>query len=238
MAWIYLAESEDSPWHSPHGLDRSSIVNEIDTAMLCFCRGCDSASFLALLSGTILLASDRPCCPDMGVSISSMGDSHARTSVLQGMERVWAESTAAFSLNSSDSLAIFDRDSFSWKTCQLSLIEDLNEFYWSSLRSGIIRDGRLYQPASLEPNTCERDGSFWPTPCARDYRSPGMSRQRRAHIEDRRGLPLSLWFKIKFGMRLFPTFVEWMMGYPSKFTALEPWAMQWYRSRLRSRSKD
>lgn len=65
MAWIYLAESEDSPWRSNPGSDQSHIVNEIDSAMLCFCLGCDCASFLTLLSGTILRASDRPCCPDM-----------------------------------------------------------------------------------------------------------------------------------------------------------------------------
>lgn len=101
---------------------------------------------------------------------------------------------------------------------------------------GRWRAGRLYQPVSLEPNTCAKGGGYWPTPCARDYRSPGVSRQRKAHLEERRGLPLSLWFKITHGTRLFPTFVELMMGYRQKYTALEPWAMQWYRSKLGRRS--
>lgn len=235
MAWIYSQELEDLRLHSENGCGRSHTVNVIPTAMLSYCRGCDSVNFLTLLSGTILRLSEKPCCPDM--STSSTEDSPARISAIQDLERAWKVSEAAFSLSSSDSLAIFDRDSFSWKTCQLSLIEDLSGFAWSSLRSGMIRDGRLYQPASLEPNTCAKDGGYWPTPCARDYRSPGVSRSRKAHIEQRRGIPLSLWFKITFGMRLFPTFVELMMGYPPKFTALEPWATAWYRSRRKQRSK-
>lgn len=127
---------------------------------------------------------------------------------------------------------------FSWKTSQLSLIEELNGFAWNSLRFGMIVGGRLSQPANLEPVTCVKVGGFVPTPTARDFKSPGVSRTRKANVQDRRGVPLSVWFKVTYGTRLFPGFVEWMMGYGPKHTALEPWAMLWFQSKQGKRSKN
>lgn len=172
------------------------------------------------------------------MSMSSMVDSLAKTSASQiTLERAWMESEAAYSSRSLDSLARFDPDSSSWKTSQQSLFGGLIAFSWNSLRSGMTVAGRLFQPPRLEPVTCERDGGFVPTPTARDHKSPGASRTRRASIERRQGIPLSQWFKVTFGMNLFPSFVEGMMGYPEKHTALDAWAMQWFRKQLRQRSK-
>jgi hypothetical protein len=99
-------------------------------------------------------------------STSSPEDSPARISALREMESAWKESEAGYSLKLCAWHASFDRDSFSWKTSQLSLFEGLTEFSWSSLRSGTIVDGRLYQPPRLEPRTSESDGFYLPTPIA------------------------------------------------------------------------
>ena len=236
MGWIYSAELADLPWHSSHGYDPSPIVSRIDTASQCFCPQCDVVIYHTGLS--------RPTCEHFAASIlifrstSFTADSPARTSLLQELEWAWEESEAACFSSSSDSLANFDPDSFSWKTSQISLFETWNEFSWSSLRFGMIVAGRLFQPANLAPNIAERDGGFWPTPCARDYRSPGIGRQRKANLEDRRGIPLSVWYRLEFGKRLTPSFVEWMMGYAPSHTVLGPSEMQLYQSKLGRRSCD
>lgn len=235
MAWIFLVESEGSASHSSHGSEQSHTVSETDTLKLCCCREWLLTSSTELQSGTTLHRSAGPC---FQVSTSSSADSHVRTSLLLELAQDWKESEAVCFLRSSDSLATFDQDSFSWRTSQLSLLEDLNEFSWSSLRSGMIVAGRLYQPENLAPRTCAKDGGYVPTPTARDFKSPGVSRTRKANIEQRRGIPLSLWFKEVFGINLHPTFVEWMMGYRLKHTGLDAWAIQWFRNKREKRLRN
>lgn len=237
MAWIYLAELVGSALLSNHGSDQSPIVSLIDTARVSYCPECDRATLHPHRSTTTCEISMNGCL-DMQDPKSSSAVSHVRTSALLDLERAWTESEAVYFSKSSDYVAIFDQDSFSWKTSQLSLIEDLNAFSWSSLRFGMIVAGRLYQPANLELRTCAKDGGYLPTPTARDFKSPGVSRTRRAHLEDRRGIPLSQYFKLTFGANLHPSFVEWMMGYPQKHTACGPLEIQWFRSKRAKRSKD
>lgn len=229
MAWIYLQELEGFNSAYLHGLPQPLIVRLTDTARECFCREWRPGKSQVPRFGMILEPSREQ--PFGEKSISFPGDSPARISVLRGLERVWVEREAAFSLKSSASQASFDRPSFSWKTSQLSLFEALTAFSWSSLRSGTIVDGRLYQPASLVPRTCAKDGGYLPTPTARDYKSAGLSRSRKANIERRQGLPLSVWFKEEYGGNLHPAFLEWMMGYPPRHTVLKDWVMQWFRCR-------
>lgn len=235
MAWIFLAASEDFQSHSESGLSPSPIVRSIGMPRLSSCLECTTGPCIPRRSGTMLEPSEAQCCQK---SISSTEVSHARISLLQEMERVWREREANFFLKSSDWLASFDRGSYSWKTCQLSLIEDLSEFVWSSLRSGMIVAGRLYQPVSLEPHTCAKGGGYFPTILARDFKSPGVSRTRKANLKERRSIPLSLWFKETYGISLHPIFGEWMMGYRLKHTALSPWAMQWFRNKRKKHLKD
>lgn len=79
---------------------------------------------------------------------------------------------------------------------------------------------------------------MWPTPRAADgtkgVRTPGgaaaeIARKRLNGVD----LPTAVG-----GGTLNPTWVEWLMGYPAEWTALEGWAMQWSRSKRKRRSKD
>lgn len=234
MGWIYLAELADSRWLSHPGSDQSPIVKTTDTLNRAFCLVCGPDDFQWLQSGMTCLHCAQSTYDTESISFTA--DSPARISALLALEGAWMESDRVYSLSWSGSLANFDHDSFSWKTCQQSLPWGSTEFSWRSLRWGIVRDGQLSQPASLEPRTCAKDGGYMPTPTARDFKSPGVSRSRKANIEARRGIPLSLWFKEAFGRNLHPSFVEWMMGYHLKHTVLEPWAMQWFRSKRGKRS--
>ncbi len=59
---------------------------------------------------------------------------------------------------------------------------------------------------------------MWPTPCNRDFRSPGTpERLERARLESKRGQPLTE----VIGGQLNPMWVEWLMGYPIGWTDLE-----------------
>ncbi len=164
MAWIYLAESEESqrPWlGSP---DQSPIVRETDSVNPCFCHGCGKEFSQSLQFG--MTCKHLGAGPYLIASILFMGDSHARTSALQEAEGAWMESDLDSFERSCDSLASYDPGSSSWKTSQLSLLGGLTEFSWESLRWGTIVDGRLFQPKRWEPRTCESAGSYLPTPTA------------------------------------------------------------------------
>lgn len=253
MAWIYLVESEGSASHSGSGSDPLPTVRSSDTLNpFCF-HECGMDSCFELLSGMT--------CPRFqanllkGKSTSCMGDSHARTLAVQDLESVWTARAADFSLSSSDALAIYDQDSFSWKTCQLSLLEDLNAFSWSSLRWGMIRAGRLYQPPNLEPVTEEIDGSSLPTPTAREggtnkSASAGATvRPQLSKLAKTLPTPMARDWKGSGGANrhsrglchsvggsLNPLFVEEIMGYETGWTESADWAMQWYRGKREKRS--
>ena len=246
MAWIYLAESEESHLHWNHGSDQSLIVKTTGTAKVFCCPECDTAVYHVRQSGMISQASKPQCCVEAWMSFTE--DSLARTSVVQEMESAWMESDQGYSSKSFDCVARFDPDSFSWRTSQLSLFGGLTEFSWSSLRWGMIVDGRLYQPLRWVPLTCENDGGCLPTPTANEYGSnqsdspnasvrPSLNQMARSHqwptptLEDSKcnGSASS-------GGRLNPTWVEWLMGYPCGWTALGDSETQWFRKQRGKRS--
>lgn len=235
MAWIYLAASADSasPWN--HGCEQSPTVKTTDTLNpFCF-HEWQTASSLSLPYGTMCELYTGECFPEL---TSSLADSPAKTLALQAMEKAWVESALSFSLRLQDSRARFDRDSFSWKMLQPSLFEGLIESPPNFPRSGMTVGGTCYELAMWERPIKENDGGSWPTPVARDSRSHGQSNSRRRLDKHRTSLPLSQVFKDRFGYRLPPNFVEYLMGYVPRHTVLDAWAMQWFRSARAKPSKD
>ena len=236
MAWIYLAESVESPWLWLHGSDRSPTVKVIDSLRLFYCHGCETGQFHPPRFGTMSRLYTKACCPE-GLT-SSMEDSPVRTSALLEMERAWKEREADYSSKSYGSLARFDRDSFSWKTSQLSLFGGLTAFSWNSLRWGMIVDGLLFQPLNLEPRTFVKDGGYLPTPTATDwkrsyYKQPGgwktYSLPTLAKMGKLPGHPPGL---------INPEWIEQAMGYPTGSTDLSDLETQWFRKQHAKRSSD
>ncbi len=166
MAWIYLAESAESDLHSNHGSEPSLIVKETDMLNPCCCREWPLMTSTELQSGTTLHRSAGPCFQK---STSSSGDSPARTSALQEMERAWAESEAAFSSRSCAWPKKSSPSSYSLKMSrQLELVDSTSlPSHWPA--SGMIVDGTLYPLQKSELSICVSDGSFLPTPTASDY---------------------------------------------------------------------
>ncbi len=226
MAWIYLAESEASPLPFRPGSSLGPIVKSTDTRRpFCF-HEWQTWNSQSPRSGTMCERYPGACSP---LLTSSLADSPVRTSVLLAMGEAWAASVLSFSLRLLDSSVRFDPATCSWKMLQPSLFEGSIASPPNFPRSGMTVGGTCLELAMWERPTKERGGGFWPTPTARDYRSPGVSRSRRALDKHRRSLPLSVVFKERYGYRLPPNFVEYLMGYAQQHTVLEPWAMRWFR---------
>lgn len=109
----------------------------------------------------------------------------AKTSALQEKEPASLVNAPACGLKWRASLAKFDPVSCSWKTVQLSLLEDseLSSVTWP--RSGMTADGQCWELPMSERRTSGIDSGFWPTPVASDTSS-------RTKPYAQGGTPLSL----------------------------------------------
>jgi hypothetical protein len=70
----------------------------------------------------------------------------------------------------------------------------------------------------------------YPTPCARDWKDNGKSPSELARNSETLATTV--------GGQLNPTWVEWLMGYPSEWTVLEDWAIAWFRLKHEKPLKD
>lgn len=81
---------------------------------------------------------------------SSQGECHAKTSASQVKEQESTENEADYGLTTSTVLLQFDPDSQSWKTFQLSLIEDYQTYSADWQRSGTMRLGQSTIPSTSD----------------------------------------------------------------------------------------
>lgn len=174
MAWIYLAELEESHLHSANGCEQSPIVNVTDTLKVCCCRECFLETSTEHQSGTTLHRLSQPCYQ---VSTLSSEGFPAKTLAVQEMERAWRESEADYSLKLSDSQKKLTRRLCSLKTFQQLELEDFEKSSEHLPKSGMTVAGRVYLPQALELHTKEKDGSYLRTPTHADWKNMGCSNQ-------------------------------------------------------------
>lgn len=189
-----------------------------------------------------------PSTGDPGVDswILLLVASRARTLALPAPEKESQESEAGYGRSTLGSLAKYDHASRSWKTAQRLLFGGLDEFLAIWPRWGLMRDGAVYRRPSLARRICEIESgsSPIPTPLASDYkRSHGMPgrekkpkllstpRAARRGTTIDRGRPGGVCRSLEsdvatLGDRgpLNPDWIEWLMGWPIGWTALEPLA--------------
>lgn len=169
MAWIYLAESQESQQDYQSGLDQWPTVRLQSTrGRICSIYSGKEKSQEPQYGMTLGRSKDST---SPFLSILYMGDSHARTLALQEMARAWKESEAVFSLKSCAWSKKLNQHLYSWKMFLQSEPGDYRELLKKFPRWGMTVGGRLYQPQSLEPRTYGRDGGFSPTPTASNYGS-------------------------------------------------------------------
>ena len=233
MGWIYFQALVGSACLSEDESGPSLIVKTIDTARAFYCPECDEVSLAKLPYGTMCELSSQWCSRKK--SISSTGGSPARTLALREMERAWKASEADFSLRSCDSLKKFDQLTSSLKTSQQSAHADLHASSLNSPLFGMTVDGQLSLPLKLELRTSGKDGSYLPTPCVKEggyNQGGGSGRTGKKRPSLSTMASKNLWptphanchtgpgLK-KVGGLLNPTWVEWLMGYPTGHTDLK-----------------
>ena len=165
----------------------------------------------------------------------------ARTSALPEKAQALTEIAAGSGGKWSGWLAKYDPDTFSWKTAQCSLLEDLVECLEILPRSGMTRDGLLWELPMSERHTNGTGYGFWPTPtvCG-NYNRKRLSKtsgdglatavkkwptqtahnakETSAPSESNRNTPT---LAAQAGGSLNPTWVEWLMGWPIGHTDLK-----------------
>ena len=133
-----------------------------------------------------------------------------KTSVTLGAVGALAGQRAAYGLSSPESLTTYDPVTCSWRTSQVSLLEEWAEFSEIWPMSGTTRNGTAYRLRPLAPYTYELESGFWPTPVSDDT---GV----RTKPYSQGGTPLSY---IVRGP-LNPNWIEWLMGFPIGWSELQ-----------------
>lgn len=149
---------------------------------------------------------------------------------VQGFGNKWHELSAKY-----------DRLGSSWKTHHCLFPEVLP---WSSVtlpRWGMTRSGYVFQHPNLERLTTEIargwSGETFPTPSVAMCKGSSLKALTRVDGRSRLRNRLDYWVERdgKAG-RLNPEFVEWVMGWPIGWTAIEPLEMDKYREWQRQHS--
>lgn len=264
MAWIYLAASEGLPLLSPLGSDQLPTVRSIDTPMP-FCsrdrpmERCTAPQFGMTCVHCAALSFHQ--------WTSSPPDSHARTSALRVVGLAWVESKADWLARSFDLPERSNPSSFSLKTCQRLGPAAENEWSRSWPASGMTVDGICYRLMTWARPTREHVGFYWPTARANDAKSHRNKTVKNRKGPGHSGTTLTdfvtLWptpsasqygsnkggaagrvgmarpsLNTMHGGKLNPTWVEWLMNFPTEWTVCAPWAMPSSRSKRAQRSKD
>lgn len=158
-------------------------------------------------------------------SMSSAAGSHARTCLSPAEVGGLPASAPAYGRSLQDSFANYDHNSRSWRTSSACWIEGWMPFSETWPRSGSMRTGIAYRRPTLAPVISETGSGLLPTPCATDFkdRFTWPTILRRAS-QSSRGVRLGETMARLTGKvgRANPPFWEWMMMFPSGWTACGP----------------
>jgi len=124
------------------------------------------------------------------------------------------ENEVDYGLNTPESFAQFDPDTWLLKTCQYSLLGDSTTFSGALPKSGTMQSGKLFQLAPLEHLTKESDSGWLPTPT----KSIGKKGWGMAYAGRNRYSPQVIAAGLAFGYKPPLALLTWMMGYPERYT--------------------
>lgn len=163
---------------------------------------------------------------------------------------------AAFTAKPCVSLASFDPDSCSWKTLQTSLLTDSEPYLQTLPRSGMTRNGYVYELPIVGRLTREIDGGYLATPtCTSNQLAPSMMKHKScramaaaifptptAHDAKKGAYPSELnrntpGIAVILGGKPAPTFQEWQMGWPINHTTLTESETDKFRFRQQQHGK-
>jgi hypothetical protein len=143
---------------------------------------------------------------------SSAEASLANPSVL--LEEDWRKRIAAGSgLNLNGAYAWYDPITHSWRTFQGCLPEGWEMYSETWHQSGMMLNGIVFQQRPLVPRTYVIGSSSWLTPVARDWKG----------YTKRAGESICNQLRDLYGRtgKPNPPWIEWLMGFPLKWTDLD-----------------
>lgn len=160
---------------------------------------------------------------------SFLADSPVKMSAMPGSVPDWTESAVVFGGKCYEPFAWYDHNMRLWRTWQLCLSGEWEEFSGTWPRAGFVRNGIAYQRTPLAPLTREIDCFLLPTPVSTAAASSLTDSMK--FRETRNGVPRKIsgqgkdgsvglvrLVKLWTGKAPSPGFVEWMMGYPQNWT--------------------
>ncbi len=173
-----------------------------------------------------------------GRLMSSAEDSLAKTYLEQKLTTAeassrqmgWMEKGLDCGAKCLESFARLDHDSCSWKMSQPCLIKELESFCETWPRWGMMHNGECYQLPPLVPRITAREYFWLLTPSASDgkkrfsFRSASLADRYRKHPKGNLAEQVSFLAQERGVMdgRLNPAFWDWMIGWPSGWTDLQP----------------
>lgn len=224
MGWISLVESGGLPWLFPNGLNQSHIAKMTPIVKESSCLEWPEDYSPLLLSGMTQPLFIKHRITDSSTLFTQAF--RARISVLHELEKVWKESEADYFSRSCAWPRKSSPVTYSLKTYRQSPTEEESKQLKKLPRWGMTVDGVLYPLHQLARRIKEKDGFYWPTPDA-------SSRGARIH---QNGHQKTIQDVVGSG-KLNPEWITWLMGYPTGWINLEPWAMQWFQLKRKKRLK-
>ena len=235
MAWIYLAESEDSQSLSTNGLDQSPTARSTPIVKESSCPELRLVNLRIPPYGMILKHwTGLDSHGDM--SISYLEASHAKILALLEKEKAWRESEADYFSRSCAWPKKSSPNSYSLKIRKESSLMGDYKSLNRSPKSGMIVDSIFY-PLMNSLTKTVKDGFVLPNLMASDgSKGPAKEYNRKGKQSSMRNL-VTISYRIWRAGVLTPEVCEKIMGYPFGWSELSHWAIPFVRSKQKKRSK-
>lgn len=241
MSYIYLQEQGEESWAEcfldipAYALSKSNPIVEKSC-----CNGRETESCQSSPFGTI----SKPSAESHGEDelMSYVEGSHAKILVQPAHALELKESEADCGEKWPEWFAKLDLNTFSWKTRQCLLFEDLEQSLETWPKWGTMLNGECSEPATSKPLMKESVCGFsLPTPTASDHkRTPIKMAYAKRPITIGAPDNLACFVVRESGLthaRLEPTLWEWAMGWPLGWTELRPLETGKFQAWLNSHGK-
>lgn len=170
MSWHYLQEGVAASWQescldgAPSALLK--LMPERVKSCLTECAMESSTNFQSGMTSEPLMEN-----LGMGQSMSSLADSHAKTSASAGGGQDWMANDLDYGWKWPESFVKFDQELFLWKTRQCSLLGGLAEFSETWPEWGLMQDGECSMRQPLEQRITEHGFTWLLTPTAQSWKA-------------------------------------------------------------------
>lgn len=238
MSWHYLRGQEAAFWEGCCSAGApSALLRLIPSAG----ASCSPASVIVCSNRSQSGTTCRPSTGGRGEEASTLSRvaSPVRTFPRRALRGTGSTEREAGSGSTCEgSLAKYDLATSSWRTPQLSLLEGLDEFSGIWPRWGSMRNGVCFAQAMPGFLTSASESGLLPTPTKSWARSgPGLSNNRDNLRMSAASTDLALAIVEVVGWRWPVSFIEWMMGWPTRWTALQPLETDRFQQWLLSRGR-